>query len=544
VTGMIVCPQPLAAKAGRDVLAAGGNAVDAAVAAAFVQSVVDPLMTGLGGTGLIHVYDGKTRESVVLNSEVAIGSRPVPARWADELVGRAETIGRYILRSEENQVGHWSVMIPGIVRGCWVAFQRYGSGKVSWADLLAPSIELAEGGFELDEYVAGQWADLADAPGFPHGKPGYPSLWTKLSATPDATRIYLKPDGSDYLLGDVLVQSDLGRTLRRLAEAGGDDFYTGEIAAMLAADFEQHGGFITADDLRDYQVLIESPLRVRYRGLDVMSTSVPSSGAQLLQLLQVLDRFDLAVLGHNSPAYIDLFARAQRAVYSEYVRMKCLTVEDAEPIVHEILSDERTTAWAERLERGDRIVVRGGSISPGTTHLSCVDSERNIVSFTHSIGSTAGSGVVVPGLGFLLNNFVGHYNPLPDRPDSIVVGKRLGGAVPTIVFKDGEPYIAIGAPGGSRLMTSTAQAIVNVVDFGMDMKTAVTLPRFHSEEEQIVHVEPALLETVGEALRAMGNDVQRSVYMSRVQAIRFRPEDGEPEAGSDPRGGEGVGTYP
>ena len=189
-------------------------------------------------------------------------------------------------------------------------------------------------------------------------------------------------------------------------------------------------------------------------------------------------------------------------------------------------------------------MVRGGAINPGTTHLTCTDDERNIVCFTHSIGSTAGSGVVVPGLGFLLNNFVGHLNPLPNHPDSIVPGKRMGGSVPTIVFKDGEPYIAIGAPGGSRLMTSTAQAIANVVDFGMDMKTAVSVPRFHSEDEQIVHVEPALLDTVGDALRAMGNDVQRSVYMSRVQAIRFRPEDGEPEAGSDPRGGEGVGTYP
>jgi gamma-glutamyltranspeptidase/glutathione hydrolase len=544
VTGMIVCPQPLAAKAGRDILAAGGNAVDAAVAAAFVQSVVDPLMTGLGGTGLIHVYDGKSRESVVLNCEVAIGSRPVPARWADEFVGRAETIGRYIVRSEENQVGRWSVMIPGIVRGCWVAFERYGSGKVSWADLLAASIDLAERGFELDDYVAGQWADLADAPGFPHGKPGYPSLWTKLSATPDATRIYLKPDGSDYLLGDVLVQADLGRTLRRLAEAGGDDFYTGEIAAMLAADFEKHGGFITADDLRDYQVLVEPPLRARYRGLDVLGTPVPSSGPQLLQLLQIMDRFDVAALGHNTPEYIDLFARAQRAVYSDCARMKGLMPEDAEPIVEEVLSEARTSAWAERLRSGERMVVRGGAINPGTTHITCTDDERNIVCFTHSIGSTAGSGVVVPGLGFLLNNFVGHLNPLPNHPDSIVPTKRMGGSVPTVVLKDGEPYIAIGAPGGSRLMTSTAQSIANVVDFGMDMKTAVSVPRFHSEDEQIVHVEPALLEPVGDALRAMGNDVQRSVYMSRVQAIRFRPEDGEPEAGSDPRGGEGVGTYP
>jgi gamma-glutamyltranspeptidase / glutathione hydrolase len=543
MTSMIVCPQPLAAVVGRDVFAGGGNAVDAAVAAAFVQSVTDPLMCGLGGTGLLYYYDGKKREHTVLNCEVALGSRPVPSAWAGEYVGRAETIGRYIISSEANQVGHWSVMIPGFVRGCWTAHQRFGSGKLAWADLLAPAARLAEEGFVVDPYVANQWFELADAPGSLEGKPGYPGLMTKLGATPDAGRIYLKPDGSGYQTGDLLKQPELGRTIRRLADAGGDDYYTGEIAAMIAADFDQHGGFITAEDLRGYRVLVDEPYTSTYRGLDVTSTPVPSSGPQLLQLLQILDRFDLAGLGHNSPAYIDTFARAQRAVFADYVRQKGLTPEDAEPLIREALSAERTSDWAGRIENGDRIVVRGGSVDPGTTHLTCIDEDRNIVCFTHSIGSSAGSGVIVPGLGFLLNNFVGHFNVLPGRPDSIVAGKRMGGGVPTIVFRDGTPYIAIGAPGGSRLMTSTVQSIVNVVDHGMDMATAVTVPRFHSEEQQLLFVEPALPEATAEALRALGNDVQRSTYMSRVQAIRIRPEDGELEAGPDPRGGAGVGRF-
>jgi gamma-glutamyltranspeptidase/glutathione hydrolase len=258
----------------------------------------------------------------------------------------------------------------------------------------------------------------------------------------------------------------------------------------------------------------------------------------------VLDRFDLVGLGHNTPDYVDTMARAQRAIFADYAGQKGLTPQDAEPLIREALSPERTTYWAERIANGDRIVVRGGSVDPGTTHLTCIDEDRNIVSFTHSIGSSAGSGVVVPGLGFLFNNFVGHFNPLPGRPDSIVVGKRMGGGVPTILFKDGEPFIAIGAPGGSRLMTSTVQSIVNVVDHGMDMATAVSVPRFHSEEQQLIFIEPAFPESTAEALRALGNDVQRSTYMSRVQAIRIRPEDREPEAGPDPRGGAGVGRYP
>ena len=543
MTSMVVCPQPLATEVGRDVFAGGGNAADAAVATAFAQAVTDPLMCGLGGTGLLYYHDGNRREGTVLNCEVAVGSRPVPRAWADEYVGRAETIGRYIIQGEANQVGHWSVMIPGFVRGCWTAYQRFGSGRISWADLLAPSVRLAEEGFVVYPYIADQWVDLADAPGFPQGKPGYPGLATKLSATPDAGKIYLKPDGSVFESGDVLRQPELARTIRRLADAGGEDFYTGEIARMIAADFEKHGGFITVEDLRDYAVLEERPFRARYRDLEVTSTPVPSSGPQLLQLLQVLGHFDLAGLGHNTPEYVDTFARAQRAIFADYAKQKGLDADAATALAKETMSAGRVSYWAERIKRGDRIVVRGGGVDPGTTHLTCIDEDRNIVCFTHSIGSSAGAGVITPGLGFLFNNFVGHFNPLPGRPDSIVAGKRMGGGVPTIVFRDGQPYIAIGAPGGSRLMTSTAQCIVNAVDHGMDMKTAVTVPRFHSEEEQLLFVEPAFSESTADALRTMGNDVQRSTYMSRVQAIRVR-EDGELEAGPDPRGGAGVGQYP
>jgi gamma-glutamyltranspeptidase/glutathione hydrolase len=536
MTNMVVCPEPPAAQVGRDIFAAGGNAFDAAVATAFAQAVTNPLLCGIGGTGIMHYYDAGKRMGLVLNFRVTVGSRPVPEHWVKEYIGRAETVGRYMIRSEANQVGHQSVMVPGFVRGCWVAFQRFGSGRLSWAELLSPAVRLAREGFEVYPYIAAFWRNL-------EGKPGYPGLMRKLHATPDAARFYLKADGSPYAEGDWLLQPELADTIQRLAEVGGEDFYTGEIAQAIAEDFAENDGFITAEDLTGFPIDEDQPLRGAYRGLEV-TTPPFSSGAMVIEMLQILGHFDLVALGHNTPQYIDLVARVQRASFADDVRLKGLDRDEAAPLEREVIGLERAAYWAARIKEGDRILVRGGAVDSGTTNLTCMDADRNIVSFTHSIGSAAGSGVITRGLGFLYNNFLGHYNPLPGHPDSIVPGKRQGGSPPTIVYKDGEPYIAIGAPGGSRIMTALVQSIVNVVDHGMDMRSAVSEPRFHSEEEQLIFLEPALPESTAVALRAMGNDVQWSTYMSRVQAIRVRLQSGELEPGPDPRGGAGLGRYP
>jgi gamma-glutamyltranspeptidase/glutathione hydrolase len=538
---MIVCPEPLAAQAGQDMFAAGGNAIDASVAAAFVQGVTNPLLCGIGGTGLLYYYDHRQRRSIALNGEVSIGSRPVPAGWTGEFVGRAETIGRYILRGEANQVGHQSIMAPGFVKVCADAWQRFGSGKLAWAELLEPAIRLARQGYEVYPYIAAFWqpgvaSDAHDS------RPGYPALSCKLDATPDTRRIYLKPDGSPYVTGDRIVLADYADTLERLATAGGDDFYSGEIARIAAADFDTHDGLVSRDDLRAYDVIDQAVLRADYRGFEITSPSPPGSGCQVIEMLNILQHVDVVGLGHNSVAYIDLFARVQRASFADNVTLKGIDFDTGLHFAARVNSDERARYWAERIMAGDRVVVRGGAVDPGTTHVTVVDAERNVVSFNHSIGSLAGSGVVTPGLGFLWNNFLGHFNPLPGHSDSIVPGKRLGGLLPVIVFKDGEPHIGVGAPGGSRIITAVTQALVNVIDHGMDMGTAISVPRFHSEEEQLLFLEPAFSERTASALRDLGNDVQRSTYMSRVQAIRVDPA-GLLEAGADPRGGAGVGHY-
>lgn len=542
MSNLVVCPEPLAAQAGEQIFAAGGNAIDAAIATAFAQGVTNPLLCGIGGTGLLYYHDHRQRRSVAFNGEVSIGSRPAPASWRDEFQGRAETIGRYILSSEANQVGHQSIMTPGFVKACWDAYQLFGSGVLSWAELLAPAIALARDGFEVYPYIAAFWradsgGDASDA------RPGYPGLMAKMDATPGSRAQYLKPDGTPYQTGDWLAQPDYADTLQRLADAGGDDFYTGEIARVAAGDFARHDALVTAEDLRDYEVIDQAILRSDYHGYEVTSPAPPSSGLQLIEMLNILERFDLDALGHNSPEYIDLFARVQRASFADNVQLKGIDGNAGAQLADLLMSEQHAAQWASRIERGDRVVVHGGAVDPGTTHVTVVDEQRNVVSFTHSIGSLAGSGVVTPGLGFLWNNFLGHFNPMPGQPDSIVPGKRLGGLLPVIVFKDGEPAIGIGAPGGSRIITAVTQALVNVITHGMDMEEAVVAPRFHSEEEQTLYLEPSFPESLAEDLRGRGNDVQRSTYMSRVQAIQIS-EAGELAAGADPRGGAGVGRYP
>lgn len=534
---MVVCPEPPAARVGRDVFALGGNAVDAAVATAFAQGVTNPLLCGLGGTGILYYYDSKTGQRLVIDLSVEIGSVPVPSEWKDEYIGRAETVGRYILRSEENQVGYRSIMVPGFVRGLWTVFQRFGSGRVNWADVLAPAIRLAKQGVEVYPYIAAFWRNDSS-------RPGYPGLMTKLRATPEAARVYLKPDGSGYAEGDWLVQPEMGDTLQRLANSGGDDFYTGEIGKMIAEDMDRHAALICEKDLRDYAVREDTPVEGQYLGYTVSSAPTPGSGAHMIEMLQIVEQLGLDRQRHNSPEYVDAFARAQRATFADNVHLKGMDIGAAQALERGIVDPERAAYWAKRIRQGDRVVVHAGAVATGTTHLTSVDADRNVVSMTHSIGSLAGSGAITSGLGFLYNNFLGHFNPLSGYPDSIAPHKRIGSIIPTIVFKSGQPYVAIGAPGGSRILTAVAQSIVNVLGFDMDMRTAVTAPRFHSEEEQLLLIERAFAEHTATALRALGNLVKRSAYMSRVQAVRIRDDTRELEAGADPRGGAGIGLYP
>lgn len=529
--GMVVAPEPLAAEAGVRILARGGNAVDAAVAAAFVQGVVNPMLCGIGGSGLLFLHHSPANRTVLIDGSCTIGSRPTPGDWPAQSRGRSEAYGRYILASEENQFGYRSIMVPGFVKGAWEAFRRYGSGKVSWAELLAPAQTLAEDGFEVYPYIAAFWRNSED-------KPGYPSLARKMAASPAAAFLYGRPRS----VGERFVQSEYGRTLGRLAAEGGDDFFRGAIGAQIVADMERNGALITACDVEEFEAPEIEPVVGHYRGYEIRAAvSGSSSSPQLISMLQILEGFDLRGMGWNSPAYIDLLARVMRAGFVDHLQLKCdPPFSVATCLLRKFISPKRARYWQERIRTENIAGPRGATgLGSDTTHVSVVDGEGSAVSWTHTIGSLAGSGVLTPGLGFLYNNFLGHFNPVPGHWDSIVPGKRGGGGAPLLLYKDGKLVMAIGAPGGSRIITAVLQSIVNVVDHGMTMQDAVSAPRFHSEEDRLIFLEPTIPAETETALRAMGYRVERSTYMSRVQAVHVDPVAGTLSAGADPRGGGG-----
>lgn len=532
--GMIIAPEPLAATAGASILTKGGNAVDAAVSAAFVQGVVNPMLCGIGGSGLLFVHIASENKTILIDCSCTMGSNPIPTYWQEQYRGRSEAYGRYILENEENQFGYKSIMVPGFVLGAWEAVQRYGSGNITWNEIIEPAKVAAIDGFEVYPYISTFWFSKED-------KPAYPNFFRKIKNNLEAMSIYGYPKKA----GEHFIQKDYGKTLESIANFGGDEFYKGSIGERIIKDFSKNSSLISPKDISEYNVYETEPIVGQYRGYEVRGAiSGCSSSPQIIAMLKILEGFDLKKLGHNTPDYIDLVSRVMRASFNDHLQLKGdPPYSVALNLLRKYTSSERTAYWQERIR--DEIVL--GPIFPTglgseTTHVSVVDEEGSAVSWTHTLGSIGGSGVVTPGLGFLYNNFVGHFNPIHGNWDSILPGKRGGGGAPLILYKDGKPVMVIGAPGGSRIITAVLQVILNVIDHGMTMGEAVTVPRFHSEEKNKLFLEPEISEDMIIHLQKKNYDVLRSTYMSRVQAIWIDPDTNIYSAGADPRGGRGQGV--
>ncbi|MGW8374732.1 gamma-glutamyltransferase [Streptomyces sp. ODS28] len=551
---VLVSCEAEAASAGERLLRAGGNAVDGAVAAAFAQAVVNPMMCGLGGSALALHADLRTGHVTAINGEAATGSRPVPAAWAGEFLGRVETFGRYALTSEGNQMGPASVMVPGFVDAMDLLLRRYGSGRVGTHDVLAPATALARNGFELSPYLA-RWWQTGTAGDSHASRPGYPTLAAKAAAYPEAAARYLHPDGSGYQAGERFAQPWIADILDRLASAGLGDFLHGQLGGLLADALEREESLVSREDVTGYQAL-ETPAPRHTLGRHTLFTAPPPSpGIQVLQMLALAHRLGIDATELDADT-ADSLAKAMRASFADNRYIKATDPSDADRVTRAVLSPDSLDAWADAIAAGDPVVVRGEAPGDGTTHVTAVDGDH-AVCITHSTGSVGGSAYLVPELGYLLNNFTGHYNPLPGAPDSLRPGARIGTGAPLIAFEDergdggrtggahtgGGLALAVGAPGGSRLITATFQVARSVLFAGADAETAVALPRVHSEEHRTVYVEPAQHAALAAQLRSHGNDVAASDYMSRVQAVS-RSRDGRLSSGSDPRGGGGVARVP
>jgi gamma-glutamyltranspeptidase / glutathione hydrolase len=522
---MITAPQPEAVEAGADILRAGGSAVDAMLACAFTQGVVDPLMCGIGGLGTLQVYDPATGRHQVIDGMGTCPGAATAELWARDFLGECPDGFGFIVKGNVNEIGRRAVTTPGIVAAFALAHQQFG--KLPWADLFAPAIRVAREGWPVRPHVAGVFA-TNDAP---YGRLPYVD---KLRLTPDGIRLYLRPDGSVKKMGDIVTNPDLADTLAVLARDGAAAFYTGEIAARIVADQAKHGGLLSAADLAGFAPRVNSPITVAYRGRKVAVPAPPAGGITVAQILRILERFDVAALGHNSPEYIRVVAEAMKIAG----RDKDENIGDPDfftPPLARMLSDEWADAQAGRIKRGEKAsLARVLADAPHTTTLSAVDADGMVVSVTHTLATP--SGVIPEGTGFMMNGAMNWYDPRPGRPSSIAPGKRrFSTLAPTIVFEDDKPVMTIGAPGGAWIGIAILQGIVNVLDFGMTMQEAAMAPRFSATSDKI-DISNRIPRATQRALEAMGYEVVRSPLTFAFAGVHgITMWDGVLEGGADPQ---------
>jgi gamma-glutamyltranspeptidase/glutathione hydrolase len=522
---MIVAPQPEAAEAGHITLKAGGNALDAVIACALMQGVVDPLMCGLGGLGSLHIFDPKRGESVVFDGLSTCPSACTPTMWESIFEKECDDGYGFVLKGGLNEIGHTSVTTPGIVRVFGDSHKALG--KLPWARLFDPAVSFAEEGWVVRPHVASMFA-LNEA------HVGRLPFAQKLAHTADGKKLYLRDDGTPKRLGDGVKNPDLANTLRMLGRHGAESFYTGEIAAQIADDMAAHGGLMTLRDLMNFKVQRKAPLAIRYRGRTIATPPPPAGGIYVSQILRMLERFDLTAFEHNGAEYITVVAEAMKI--AGYDKDRFIGDPDfTKPPLERLLSDAYADECAATIRSGKKTSLpRTSSDARNTTTVSCIDADGMVVSMTHTNGTP--SGVIPPGLGFMLNGAMNWYDPRPGLAGSIAPGKRrFSSMTPTIVFEDRKPVFTVGAPGGAWIGPAVLQVLVNVLDWGMPISEAVAAPRFSATSDAI-DISNRIPRGVQKALEAKGYEVKRSPLSYPFAAPHgITCWDGVLEGGADPQ---------
>jgi gamma-glutamyltranspeptidase/glutathione hydrolase len=522
---MIVAPQPEAVEAGADILRDGGSAVDAVIACALTQGVVDPLMCGVGGLGVLHVYDPATNRSTVLDGLSTCPARCTPEMWEEAFERECPDGFGYVLRGNLNELGHGAVTTPGILRTMDTAHRSWG--RLPWAALFRPAIGFAEAGWIVRPHVYTVFT-MNEAP---YGRLSY---GTKLGYTQDGRDIYLRPDGSPKRPGDLVRNPALAETLGCLARDGAETFYTGALAERIVADMAAHGGLLSADDLAGFQPRRLDPLRIEYRGRTVCVPPPPAGGIVVAEMLRILERFDLVALGHNSAEYIRVMAEVMKIAGRDREEHIGDPAFVPPPLDH-LLSGEYADRCADRIRHGEKTSLnRAANDAKDTTTISCVDANGMVASMTHTLATP--SGVIPPGTGFMLNGAMNWYDPRPGRAGSIAPGKkRFSTMSPTIVFEGTKPVMTLGAPGAAWIAIAIMQAIVNVLDWGMTMQEAVMAPRFSATTDEI-DISNRIPYATQRAVEALGYGVRRNFHSYPFAAVHgITMFDGVLRGGADPQ---------
>lgn len=505
---MVVAQEPLATGVGVKVLRSGGNAIDAAVAVAFALAVTHPSAGNLGGGGFILARFAGGHSTFIDFRERA----PLSASRNMYL----DDAGKV---TPQSRIGWRAAGVPGVVRGLEYAHRKYG--RKSWLELVLPAARLAASGVRLS------YAEALSIC----------SARKLLERFPESGRIFLR-GGRCYEAGETLVQPDLGRTLARIAAYGASDFYEGETARILAEEMQANGGEVTLEDLKAYVVVEREPLKGRYKGYDIITAPPPSSGGiGMLQMMAMLEGSGYEKAGAGSAASIHYAAEVMRRCYAD--RARYLGDPDFVRIpVRGLLSKRYNAQLRASIDPGK--ATPSDSLNAGdapayesaeTTHFNVIDAEGNAVALTYTINGSYGNGVAVPRLGFLLNNEMDDFSAKPGEPNmfglvqgeanAIAPGKRpLSSMTPTIVLKDDRLFMALGAPGGSRIITGVTQVLLNVIDFGMTVQQAVDQPRFHHQwKPDKLLLERGFSPDTKALLEQRGHTLEETSSVASVEAI-------------------------
>ena len=510
---------------GAEIIAQGGSAVDAAVAMGFALGVCEPFTSGLGGGGLatVHTADG---QDIFIDFRETAPAAIDPAAFTGE-------------GAPSSHEGGLASCIPGEAAGLLYLLENYGT--MTREQVLAPAIRIAEEGFLVSDFFAGAISNA----------------YMKMVSYPELQTLYCTEDGLPCEAGTVIRNPDLAKTLKLIARDGADVFYKGEIAQAIVSSLAAYGGVMTAEDLSGYEIQLSTPVESTYRGYSILSAPPPSSGGtHLIEILNILENYDVASMRINSPEYIHLFTEASKLAFADraaymadvnfvpYVPLDGLTSKEYGKLRACCIDPEKALAF----DAGDPTL--GEHLD--TTHFSVADAQGNCVAITKTINSYFGSGVLVEGCGFIMNNQMGDFSPDPDSINCVEPGKKpLSSMSPTIVLKeDGSPYLVMGTPGGAYIFSSVAQTISRIIDHGMNIHDAICVPKVwnvgstdHLEYELPLqgYEQYAVTEDTLAVLEQMGHGRGTLKSTGSTQAVAFL-EDGSLYGTADPRqDGKAVG---